>query len=67
VDSQGDELIEGTLACNDYPIGTKVIIEGKEYTVRDRMARDGRMDIFMPSRHDALRWGRQTKEVTIIE
>lgn len=67
MDSQGGELIEGTLACNDYPIGTKVIIDGKEYIIRDRMAERGRMDIFMTSRHDALRWGRQTKEVIIVE
>lgn len=36
VDAQGNELIYTTAACNQLEFGTKVYIDGVEYTIRDR-------------------------------
>jgi 3D (Asp-Asp-Asp) domain-containing protein len=60
-------LEEGMIAMDDYPLGTKVEIDGKMYYVADRFGGGykNRIDIFMPSKSDALRFGRQWKEVKI--
>ena len=57
-----------TVAINWLPFGKRVRINGKVYVVEDRGARSHfgsrknpkkRVDIFMASHQEALRWGRQ--------
>lgn len=51
-----------------YPLGTKVQIDGKWYVGGDRTNKrfDGRFDIFVASKEEAILFGKQTKQVTII-
>lgn len=52
------------------PLGTRVCIEGVGIrTVTDRTALrfDGRFDVFMDSRKAAIRFGKQTLKVKILE
>ena len=49
-------------------LGAKIVIDGHTYIVEDRTAKrfDGRFDIFMRSHKEALKWGKQTRTITII-
>lgn len=53
-----------------YPFGTKVIIDGHEWTVEDRggplIESDTRMDIYLDTRQECLDWGVPKKKVIII-
>ena len=51
-----------------YPLGSRVCIGGRWYVGGDRTARrfDGRFDVFMGSRAEALKWGKRTMEVVVI-
>lgn len=51
-----------------YPLGCRVEIDGKWYVGEDRTARkyDGRFDVFMASREEAIKFGKQTKQVKVI-
>jgi 3D (Asp-Asp-Asp) domain-containing protein len=50
------------------PFGTKVIIDGNTYIVQDRggAIKGNRIDLYFDSHQEALNFGRQTKEVTIL-
>lgn len=51
------------------PLGTKLYIEGYGYAVAGDTGgaiRGRHIDLFMPSREDALKWGRRTVKVTIL-
>lgn len=50
------------------PLGTKVQIDGIWYSGEDRTAikYDGRFDIFVSSKQEALKWGKQRKKVKIV-
>ena len=65
--ANGERVHVGAIACNDYPIGTIIEIDGTGYTVKDRMLNDGMIDIYMDSYNQAIKFGRQTKQVTIKE
>lgn len=61
--------IHHTIAIpRSYPLGTKVEIDGKWYRGEDRTAKkyDGRFDIFMSSKEEALNFGKQHKQITIV-
>lgn len=51
-----------------YPFGTVVFIDGRRYIVRDRTAVrfDKRFDIAMRSHKEAIAFGKQKKQITII-
>jgi 3D (Asp-Asp-Asp) domain-containing protein len=51
-----------------YAFGTIVQIDGKSYTIHDRLAKkyDSRFDIYFDSHQRAKQWGKQTKQVTVI-
>lgn len=51
-----------------FPLGATVIIDGRRFIGQDRTARryNGRFDIFMNSRENAIQWGRQVKTITVI-
>ena len=56
-------------ASSQYAFGTKLIINGKEYTVEDRggAITGDRIDIYMDSHADALAWGVRYLPVQIVQ
>jgi 3D (Asp-Asp-Asp) domain-containing protein len=59
---------ERIVACpRNVSFGTEIVILGQIYTCQDRMAlkNDGKFDIWMSSRQEALKFGRQKLEVKI--
>lgn len=68
--ASGKKVYKGAIACpSRFPYGTKVEYEGRVYTCEDRMAkryRDGNyFDIWMPTREEALEFGRRESLVII--
>lgn len=60
----------GVIANNCYAFGTRVQINGKNYTVEDRMSKVYGCevwDIWMPTRQQALNWGVQYLEIFILD
>jgi 3D (Asp-Asp-Asp) domain-containing protein len=66
----------GAVAVSDYsiPLGTKILIDGQEYTIKDRTAkwihdRFGlTIDIYSEeTEQEMLEWGSQIKEIEFIE
>lgn len=57
-----------TIAADDLPLGTRVLINGHEYVVQDRFGAGhiNRIDIYCESKEEALRNGRQFLEVEIL-
>lgn len=55
-------------APRSIPFGTRVIIDGKTYTVQDRLAKkyDSRFDIYFNDHKQALKFGKQKHNVTVI-
>ncbi len=69
VTAAGTVVRPGTVAANFLPLGTIISIDDKKYIVEDRMnARyDGYyLDIWFPSTSEALEFGRQDLEITIL-
>jgi len=52
----------------NLPLGTRCSINGHTYVVQDRTAKrfDGRFDIYFASHADAIKFGRQISNVTIL-
>jgi 3D (Asp-Asp-Asp) domain-containing protein len=73
VTASGSRVRDGIVAANFLPIGTKVklpeLYGDKVFTVEDRMnARYGKaMDIWMPDRASAIRFGRKHVEVVVLK
>lgn len=72
ITASGAKAVEGVTIAADtkvLPFGTKIIIDGNTYTVQDRggAVKGNRIDIFFDSHDKALQFGRQTKEIIIIE
>lgn len=72
--ASGKRAYVGAVACpRDWKLGTKVLIEGVEYTCEDRYNRnlDDRIDIFMGYKQEAhekaVQYGKQVKLVYIIK
>ncbi len=62
----------GSIACpSKYPFGTVIVIQGKEYRCDDRMAqklqKESHFDVWLPSKAEAIRFGRQLAIITIIK
>ena len=56
-----------TVAMNGVPFGTRVIIDGEEYIVEDRGNLGSNViDVFVESKAEAFRLGRQYKTVQVI-
>lgn len=70
----GIELKEGVSVASPLPFGTKLIIEGNKYTVHDRTAKwiedkyEGKIiDFYFTNHSDAENFGKQVKDVYVIE
>ncbi len=73
ITASGTKTRDGIVASNLFPIGTKVKIPelfgDKILTVEDRMHNrfTDRIDVWMPSKWSALRFGKQRAAVEIVE
>ena len=72
ITASGEKAVEGvTVAMNkSIPFGTKIYIDGVgERIVQDRggAIKGNRIDLYFDSHQEALNFGRQTKEVTIMK
>lgn len=58
----------GAVAADDLPFGTRVIVNGRTYIVKDRFGGGytNRLDIFMNSYEEAIQFGRQWLEVEVL-
>ena len=69
ITASGAKAVEGVTiaASKNFAFGTKLIIDGHEYTVQDRGGgiKGNRIDIFFSSHRRALAFGVQYKEVFI--
>ena len=59
--------VSHTVACGDLPFGTRIMINGVEYTVEDRGVSGMWVDIFVGSHEEALQRGMHQAEVYIID
>ena len=71
ITASGEKAIEGITVAMDksIPLGTKIYIDGVgERIVQDRggAIKGNRIDLYFDSHLKALNFGRQTKEVTIL-
>ena len=70
ITSSGTKATEGrTVACDFLAFGTQVVILGQTYTVEDRIGsgHPSKIDVFMESKEEALKFGRRQLEVEILE
>lgn len=68
ITASGTYVTEGrTVACNDFPFGTKLLIGENVYVVEDRCGHDGVVDIYFDNYNDAMHWGRRTMEIIVVE
>ena len=68
ITASGTYVTEGrTVACNDFPFGTKLLIGENVYVVEDRCGYDNVIDIYFDDHRDAMNWGRRVMEVTVVE
>lgn len=71
ITASGEKAVEGVTVAMDksIPFGTKIYIYGVgERIVQDRggAIKGNRIDLYFDSHQEALNFGRQTKEVTIL-
>lgn len=66
--ANGEWTHEGAIASDDLPFGTKVIINGRTYIVKDRFGGgySNAIDIWTPSYDDAINFGRQYLTVEVL-
>lgn len=68
ITASNKKVQENYVANNCLPFGTKLKIDGREYEVQDRMNRRygcDHLDLFMWDTYEALKFGRQIKQVEI--
>jgi len=72
--ASGVELQEGVSVASSLPFGTNLIIEGNKYTVQDKTAEwiedkyeDKIIDFYFENHSDAVDFGKQVKDVYVIE
>ena len=56
-----------TVAMSGLPFGSKLLINGVEYTVEDLGTPYGHVDIFMDSHEEALQFGMQSADVYLLK
>jgi 3D (Asp-Asp-Asp) domain-containing protein len=63
------ETRKNIVASNEFPFGTRLLIEGEIYYVEDRTNSryQYRVDILMDSYEEARKWGIQTKEIILLD
>lgn len=66
--ANGEWTHEGAIASDDLPFGTRVVINGRTYVVKDRFGGgySNAIDIWMSSYDDAIEFGRQYITVEVL-
>ena len=66
--ANGEWTHDGAVAADHLPFGTKVLINGRVYTVKDRFGGgySNAFDIWMPSYDEAIEFGRQYITVEVL-
>lgn len=72
ITASGVKAVQGVTVAADtrvLPFGTKIIIDGHEYTVQDRggAIKGNKIDIFFDSHQKALEFGVQYKEIFMVK
>lgn len=72
ITKSGVKAVEGVTIAADpkvLPLGTKVLINGHEYTVQDTggAIKGNKIDVYFDSHQDALEFGVQYKEIYIVK
>jgi 3D (Asp-Asp-Asp) domain-containing protein len=70
ITASGVKATEGrTIACDFLEFGTQVVILGQTYVVEDRIGsgHPSKIDVYMESKEEALKFGRRQLEVEILE
>ena len=72
ITKSGVKAVEGVTIAADtriLPLGTKVLINGHEYTVQDTggLIKGNKIDVYFDSHQDALEFGVQYKEIFMKE
>lgn len=68
--ASNQKVRNGIVANNCLPFGTRIIINGKQFEVQDRMNKRygcDKFDIWHESKKEALKFGRQNLRVEIIQ
>jgi 3D (Asp-Asp-Asp) domain-containing protein len=65
--ANGEKVHEGAVGYNDVPLGTLLEIDGEIYVVKDRVAEDGIVDIYMNNYNKCMEYGVQRKVIKIIK
>ncbi len=68
--ADGTFVRQGSVASNEYKLGTKLTIRRspsgrRHFVVRDRIGYGSRLDIWTPSCTAAIRWGRRMVSVRV--
>jgi len=68
ITASGDRVRRGTVASNFLPLGTLLEIDGEPFIVEDRMnpRHQNSIDVYFPSTSEALAFGAQQLEITIV-
>ena len=66
--ANGEYPYVGCVAADDLPLGTNILINGRHHVVKDRFGAgySHKIDIFMDSYDEAINFGRQSLEVTVL-
>lgn len=72
ITASGVRAREGVTVAADtriLPFGTKIIIDGHEYTVQDRggAIKENRIDVYFDHHQEALEFGVQNKEIFMVK
>lgn len=72
--ASGNELTPNLSVASPLPFGTEIYIDGQKYIVQDRTAGwvaeryNGRIiDLYMSTHAEAKKWGKQIKEIFVME
>lgn len=67
--ANGEWTHYGAIAADDLPFGTRVLINGEVFVVKDRFGGGytNAIDIYMPSYDDAIQFGRQYLTIHVLD
>ena len=69
ITASGTKVREGIVASNEFPFGTRLLIDGQVYVVEDRT--NSRysylIDIWFAEKEEAIKFGRQIKKIYLLD
>jgi len=69
ITANNEKVRDGIVASNEFEFGQKIMIDNKIYVVADRMNKryKNRIDIWKFDRAEAINFGKQIKEITLLK